>query len=198
MNFSNQCTECLANVHAAPPCGKVIQNELGRLVLVCVLCRTTNNIQDQRTTAKRNMESQAEKMLHHSKQRFQQAEVGQTVVVRIPDVDRGRTDPLNIMAVIIKENNGFYELGTKHGRLDRKYARNEFEICSQNFITVEAVPGNEITLRQAVGAASISGRTQGVLKCNCKTRCVKSNCTCRNANVQCNSRCHNSSSCDNK
>ncbi|KAK2580369.1 hypothetical protein KPH14_001001 [Odynerus spinipes] len=43
-------------------------------------------------------------------------------VVRVPDVDRGRTAPRNILAVVAGINaSGLYELGTKEGHLDRLY-----------------------------------------------------------------------------
>jgi len=51
--------------------------------------------------------------------------------------------------------------------IDRLYCRNELEICNQQFFTVEDVPENSNTsLRQAVGAASVSGHTQRFIKCN--------------------------------
>ena len=90
------------------------------------------------------------------------AKVGQNVVVHIPDVDRGRADPRNIMIVVMSVSDGFYKLGTKYGAIDQLYCRNELEICDQQFFTVEDVPENSNTsLRQAVGAASVSGHTQG-------------------------------------
>ena len=50
---------------------------------------------------------------------------GTNVVVRVPDLDRGRLSPRNVLAVVVDVNStGFYLLGTKEGLLERLYARN--------------------------------------------------------------------------
>lgn len=190
-----RCTTCTSVVHIGAPCSIVIGG-----VTRCSLCQTANRIQNQRAGAKRRLEEQAERMLQASRQRFEEAEVGQNVVVPIPDVDRGRGDPRNVMAVVMSINDGFYRLGTKHGVLNRLYVRNEMELCAQQFFTVDEVPEtSQISLREAVGAASVSGRSQGFLKCNCtKSKCQTNGCKCKREGVLCNSRCHNSDTCCNK
>lgn len=109
-------------------------------------------------------------------------------------------DPRNIMCVIMDVNNGFYKLGTKNGVLDRLYCRNELLICDQQFFDIDEVPSaTEFSLRQAVGAASVSGKTQGFIRCNCTAgKCKTNSCKCKKAKILCNSRCHNSTSCCNK
>ena len=47
------------------------------------------------------------------------------VVVRVPDLDRRRLAPRNVLAVVVDVNSsGLYLLGTKKGILERLYARN--------------------------------------------------------------------------
>lgn len=188
------CKNCNISVHSCPPCS-VISDES----ILCSLCQMASKIQFQWASAKRHLEDQAERMLIASRQRFEDAKVGQNVVIRIPDVDRGRADPRNVMAVVMSIENGFYKLGTKSGIIDRLYCRNELELCEQQFFTKDDVPGTASTsLRQAVGAASVSGHMQGFIKCDCKSGCKANICKCKKSGVLCNSRCHNSSSCCNK
>lgn len=193
---TSKCGKCSGYVHAKEPCSKSQASYDAEII--CSLCDIAAGIQQQRAAAKRKMEDQAEVMKKRSDQKFQPATIGQNVVIRIPDVDRGRADLRNIMAVVIEEKDGFYTLGTKYGRLNRLYVRNQFEICASIFVTVEEVPEKEISLREAVGHTSVSGRTQGVLKCGCTTKCTTNSCKCRKSKIFCNSRCHNSLSCCNK
>jgi hypothetical protein len=54
--------------------------------------------------------------------------------VKIPDIDRAKTDPRTIIAVItdIKDEE-FYELGTKLGKLKALCTRNQFTLCKEKF-----------------------------------------------------------------
>jgi hypothetical protein len=48
------------------------------------------------------------------------------VVVRVPDVDRGRLAPRSVLAVVVDVNfSDMYEMGTKEGNIDRLYARSD-------------------------------------------------------------------------
>jgi hypothetical protein len=188
------CKLCAALVHQNRPCSISDGADI-----ICSLCQRTKQIINERSHAKRRLEDQAERMLAASRQRFEPAKVGQTVVIPIPDVDRGHTNARNIMAVVLEVKDGFYKLGNKDGVIKRSYVRNEIELCEQAFIAVEDVPlDKELSLREAAGCASVSGNPQGFVKCNCKTKCVTNQCFCKKKNVLCNSKCHSSSSCCNK
>ena len=50
----------------------------------------------------KNQEKQAERMLKNSVKRFPPAAIGDTVMVPIPDVDRGRAEFPNVKAVVIE------------------------------------------------------------------------------------------------
>jgi len=67
-----------------------------------------------REVAITNLQVQAVKMLRTSKQKFQPANVGETVRIRVPYVDRSKMDPQNILAVVLEiVDNDFYKLATR-------------------------------------------------------------------------------------
>jgi hypothetical protein len=146
-----------------------------------------------RKRAREAQEFQAQRMVKRSKRVFPEAEVGDSVTVPIPAVDRGRCDPRNLMGVIKdKDKNGLYTIVVKSGILQGKYARNQFDVCAYAMYTLEDM--NEectISLRTTVKKESRCGG-QGFVKCNCKgnKRCQTSRCSCFKASILCNSRCH--------
>ena len=71
------------------------------------------------------------------------------VVIRVPDVDRGRLAPRNVLAVDVDVNSsGLYQLGTKEGLLERLYACNEFT-TADNFIDAHDMPSSSLSPRSA-------------------------------------------------
>lgn len=134
-------------------------------------------------------------------------------MVKIPDVDKPKIGPRNVLAVVLEVNEaGFYRLdfeililafdfnriGTKDGQLPNWYSRNQLGPTSEAFIFASDVPNSQLqSLRSAVASSSITGG-QGVTKCNCKGQCDNNRCSCKKAGLQCNSRCHKSSLCSNK
>ena len=69
-----------------------------------------------RKECKANLEIQAKIMKINSDKKFPPASVGTTVRVPIPDVDRGRGELRNILAVVMTvTQDGFYQLGTTEG-----------------------------------------------------------------------------------
>ena len=158
----------------------------------------SQNISKARDTARQSLDKQAKKMLLLSNTKFPQAEVGQSVRIKVPEVDRAKADGRNILAVVIfieKEN--LYKLGTKHGILDQFYSRNEFTICKEKFISINEVPENAITLRECARKESNLGG-QGFQHCNCTAECNSNRCKCKKLQILCNSKCHKSRSCKNK
>jgi hypothetical protein len=128
--------------------------------------------------------------------RLPAVDIGTNVVVRVPDVDRGRLAPRNVLEVVVGINSsGLYLLGTKEGLLERLYTRNEFT-TADNFIDVYYVPSNSLSLRSA--SMTTSGSKQRFASCNCKRYCIDKKCKCRSKNIKCNSKCHSNSSCKNK
>jgi len=52
-----------------------------------------------------------QKMIKKSNKKFEDLEVGVNVRVSIPDVDRARGSPRNVLAVIISVEDNMYKLG---------------------------------------------------------------------------------------
>jgi len=69
-----------------------------------------------------------------SSKKFQKPTLGQNVRIRIPAIDRAKTDPRSVIAVItdIKDEE-FYELATKLGKLKALYTTNQFASCKEIF-----------------------------------------------------------------
>ena len=156
------------------------------------------NIANQRLGAKRKAEQQAEAMLKQSAKRYKPAQTGDSVMVPIPDVDRGRADFLNLKGVVMEANSsGLYKIGTEHGILNQLYSRNQFAPTIEKFMSISDVPEISVSLREATKSSSI-GLGQGFFRCSCTTGCTTKRCKCRKANKLCNSRCHSSNSCNNK
>ena len=116
------------------------------------LCKeeSNNRINIQREVAKSSQKQQAHKMISFSNSVLQAVDIGTNVVVRVPDVDRGRLAPRNVLAVVVDVNSsGLYQLGTKEGLLERLYACNEFTPADNKFIDVHDVPSSSLSLRSA-------------------------------------------------
>jgi len=140
---------------------------------------------------------QAQKMVSLSNSRLPAVDIGTNVVVRVPDLDRGRLAPRNILEVVVDvDSSGLYLLGTKEGLLERLYADNEFTVADNNFVEVHDVPSRSLFLRSA--SMITSGSKQGFVSCHCKRYCIDKKCKCLSKNMKCNSKCHSDSSCKNK
>jgi len=136
-------------------------------------------------------------MVSLSNSRLPGVYIGTNVVVRVPDLERGRLAPRNVLAVVVDvSSSGLYLLGTKEGLLERLYARNEFITADNNFIEAHDVPSSSLSLRSA--SMITSGSKQGCVSCHCKRYCMDKKCKCLSKNMRCNSKCHPNSCCKNK
>ena len=123
-------------------------------------------------------------------------------MIPIPNVDRGKGDPRNILAVVINKDELGYKLGTKSGTLRGLYTRNQFELSNSKFLDIGSINNeNELSLRQAVSSVSLCDG-QGFTQCGCcttgNTRCNTKRCLCKKSVLLCNSRCHPNITCSNK
>ena len=158
--------------------------------VTCNLCVRKNRIIIEREGAKSG-QKQAQKMVSLSNSRLPAVDIGKNVVVRVPDLDRGRLAPRNVLAVVVDvTSSGFYLLGTKEGLLERLYVRNEFTTADNNFIEAHDVPSSSLSLRSA---SMMSGSKQGFVSCHCKKYCIDKKCKCLSKNMKCNSMCHSNS-----
>ena len=134
---------------------------------------------------------QAEHILKNSARRYSPANIGDSVKVYLNEVDRGRCEFPNILAVIIDiTSDGMFKLGTKERILKYHYARNQSEVLPNKHLSLEQVDkSQERPLRTAANAQSQASE-QGFTKCGCQKSCQANNCICYRGNVLCYSRCH--------
>ncbi|CAI6370936.1 unnamed protein product [Macrosiphum euphorbiae] len=164
----------------------------------CMNCQRHEQIQNERHKSSECLKKQAKKMMTISNKKFTPLEVGTTVKVSIPDVDRARGSPRNLLAVITQVEDDLYKLGTENGIIKHLYTRSQIDPCKECFVDLVSVnTEKEITLREAAGFSSVTG-SQGYKRCNCKLKCRTNKCICRLAGILCNSKCHNSMPCENK
>ncbi|XP_031330453.1 uncharacterized protein LOC116174503 [Photinus pyralis] len=168
----NQCSTVL-------PLGEEASND-GK----CIHCERQENIVNERKRSRECLEKQATKMLKLSNRKFSDVQAGTTVRVPIPDVDRARGSPRNVLAVVNSVEDGLYKLGTPHGALKHKF-------------TSDSAKNKEISLREVAAENSVLGG-QGYKRCHCKGGCKNNKCACRANKKICNSKCHGSLSCHNK
>ncbi|CAI6373006.1 unnamed protein product [Macrosiphum euphorbiae] len=132
-----------------------------------------DEILNERKLSAKCLENQAKKMIKKSNKKFEDLEVGVNVRVSIPDVDRARGSPRNVLAVIISIEDNMYKLGTENGILKHLYTRTEIFPCKEKFILLENVlklsAEKEITLREAAGVNSVMG-TQGFQRLSCENK----------------------------
>ncbi|KAK4880224.1 hypothetical protein RN001_008370 [Aquatica leii] len=166
--------------------------------IVCPLCAKNALSVENRISSKKNLTEQAQKMLRTSVKKIPPVPLGTTVRIPIPEVDRGRGDARNILAVVLqKTDDELYELGTKQGVIKTLYSRHQFTACHHKLPKKEHVSNQETTLRTVANLQST--RTgQGFVKCTCKKHCDTKKCSCLKRKILCSSKCHNSSSCKNK
>ena len=77
----------------------------------------------------------AKKMLKQSEKHFPRLEVGDNVRVAVPRVDRGSSDPPNLLGVVTDvTEHGSFKIGTKEGQLKGCLARNVVEKCKKKCV----------------------------------------------------------------
>ena len=116
---AHKCSVCDQFVHAI--CGSYSEDSEGfGLTVTCNLCVRKNRINIEREGAKSGQEQQAQKMVSLFNSKLPAVDIGTNVVVRVPDLDRGRLAPRNVLAVVVDVvSSGLYLLGTKEGPLER-------------------------------------------------------------------------------
>ena len=155
--------------------------EVARSLSMCI--KRKNKMIGKRKTVKSNLETQALKMTRLAREKFPQGKVGDTVKVRLPDVDRGRCDSRNILRVIVEVDltKDLLKIGTKDGILNSLCTRNQFTTCTEGTVNISDVPSVNVSLRECAGKASLFG-CQGYKRCTCKTSCQNHFCSWRKSN----------------
>ena len=113
-----------------------------------ICAQRRNKITEKRKIVKSNLQTQAFKMTRLTRAKFPQGKVGDTVKVRVPDVDRGRCDSRNILGVTMEADvtKDLYRIGTKDGILNLWYTRNQFSTCTEGTVNIEDVPSVNASL----------------------------------------------------
>ncbi|XP_060845447.1 KRAB-A domain-containing protein 2-like [Rhopalosiphum padi] len=84
--------------------------------IICDLCKTSEKINKQRQLGYQGQEKAAEIMLKVSQTRVPDLQIGDCVLITVPKVDRGPSDPANVIAVIVNQNeHKLHQLGTQYG-----------------------------------------------------------------------------------
>ena len=196
---AHSCPDCNMSIHSI--CGHAVDGNEGFGSPVycnpCWLNKRETKLQSDRKYSKRGQARQIERMVKQSVKKVRTFDVGDNIVLPIPEVDkRSPFDPSNLPGVILnRSEEGVYRIGTSAGRLDRCYIGTEFDITHSHFLLPTDVPDIEVSLRSAVFRASLGNRRQF---CTCTSGCSTNRCRCRRNNSLCNSRCHKKLACHNK
>ena len=110
-------------------------------------------------------------MLQSSAKRFQAADVGDNVIIPIERPDKMNSlGQRNLMGVVMDVNEGNYTIGTRDGMLNNEYSRNQFQLCSQQFIQPSTVPSISLSQTTAMRNASL-GIVEGAF-CRCIAKLI--------------------------
>ena len=94
-----------------------------------------------RAGIKRNQERLHERMDESSSKKFHPASVGDYVIIPIQRPDRMTSlAQRNLLAVITGVADSCYTIRTRAGTLINEYTRNQFDLCSSQFIQHGTVP----------------------------------------------------------
>ena len=82
---------------------------------------------------------QAQKMVKGRLRVLADASMSDSVIIQTPAVDRGGTDPSNLIGVIAckLDNKGLHKIAVKSRLLDGKFTRNQFDICGHAMYSIE-------------------------------------------------------------
>ena len=96
-----------------------------------------------RQEATKKMEKQAYKMLRTTWGKLHEATVEQCVAMYVPELERGRVDPPNIVGIILEIKDARYRIGIKGGIISGCLQQNAFECVKYRGLTVEQVNKEE-------------------------------------------------------
>ena len=118
-------------------------------------------MKENRTKAKKRMAVEGQKIINISNTKLKIVENGDSVTVRIPEVDRGRGDFNNDMARVMDiDSQGMLTLRTRHGMLSGLFTKWEVVPCHEGFIGEMEVPLVSLGVRESARKES-NGTGQG-------------------------------------
>ena len=167
---TRECAECnneTSGAHRCPGCKRYMHVFCGRSngeegfgagvwCSKCDLHRLQGESEVERIGIKRRQGKLHSRMLKSSASKVPSANVGDTVIIPIakPDV----MIPLgskNLMGVIMDKDKDLYAIGTDQGRLESRYTRTQFDVCSTKFQKIDSVPEAVISQTTAMQNASM-------------------------------------------
>lgn len=200
------CVDCRLPCHAI--CGITIGDEGCGSGVRSLLCQKSKSQQKNRVLAVKGLEKQADRMLARTNAKFSSLAVGDNVRVAIPDEDRVKMGPRNVLCVVLTAEEEWYTVGNKKGTLNRCFVRADLDAVVTKFLKVEDVPNCPIALRHCgmksasdlagIDVAPIPTEALQPAFCKCMKRCASKLCPCKKQGYKCGSQCHNSSFCANK
>ena len=139
---------------------------------------TRPNMSTIRDSVRKSQSAQATLMINRSKKAPPEVIQNGLVVLRVDDVDRGPTDPPNLLCLVLehKKERQACRLGCAAGELATCFSRNSFELVKGN-LEHPTVHPQKVGVRQALSELSVGGG-QGMLKCNCMGKCETKRCNC--------------------
>ena len=163
-------------VHAI--CGTSSTEVHGKSV-ICIIWINKRKVTEQQSKAYAGLEKQAKKLTWLSNKKFSPIDVGKSVKVPIPSVDRGKGDSKNIIGVVLeKTEDNLYKIGTKSGTIDKLCTCNQIQSCKQSFLTIEEVKDDPISVRSINKTESLFNG-QGFIKCECNKKSLNNRCLCQ-------------------
>lgn len=193
---AHTCKSCSRPVHAI--CGLSNGKEGFGSQILCFLCKSEHDISIEREQAHKGVKRAAENMIDRTAKKHSVLEIGNSVILNVPKLDRGPLDTKNISGKVVDMRNGVFKIGTSSGTIKNWFPRQELQVSATNYN--EEISESPITLRHAVTRQSMFGG-QGFQKCSCKpakNQCYSNRCACFKNKLLCTSKCHHSLSCINK
>ncbi|XP_047540343.1 KRAB-A domain-containing protein 2-like [Vanessa atalanta] len=192
---THKCESC-NTVHTM--CGITGAEEGYDSKVVCIMCQVKPNIKVEGDAAHKGLKRAAENLIDATIKKIPRSDIGKSVLISVPKMDRGPLDIKYIHAKIVDIRNGVYKVATKYGTIKNWFSRQDLQYLDTNY--GDEISESPISLRIAVASQSPLSR-QGFQKCCCKpavSQCRNNRCACFKNKVLCGSKCHGRLTCVNK
>lgn len=104
--------------------------------VLCHLCESEHSIANEREQAHKGIKRAAEKMVDATAKRAPLLEIGNSVYLNVPKVDRGPLDTKNVLGKVVDTKNGVYKIGTASGTIKNWFSRQDLQISGQDYSDV--------------------------------------------------------------
>jgi hypothetical protein len=142
-----------------------------------------------RNDAAKGQEKSRAEMLKTTREKLKPMMKGDPVLIPVSESDRGRLDCRNVPGVILDVKDEMYKIGTVHGVVNTRLARNQILQGEAQIVTPDMVREEVLPFRKIASLHSKFGG-QGFSKCSCQGTCSTKRCNCLKNNTKCHSHCH--------